>query len=107
MEKIQPFVQVHSSGSNTGRYVSLTSSRGRSDIRGGVSILLYINSFITSGWVVIWSVDAVSSDVHRLLRLNSVDLASGDSGNILIRTYVSWWCRGIFVMVKVDSEDSL
>ena len=72
-----------SSGSNTRWYVSLTGGRGRSDIRGGVSIAWDISSFVVSEWATILSVDAVSSGVHELLILNSRYSANCESGNLL------------------------
>ena len=52
------------------------------------------------------SADVGSSSVNESLRLNSRDLAIGDSGNDLMRPGVLSSGVGGYVMVEVDSGDS-
>ena len=84
----------------------LIGVRGISDIWGSVRISLDISSCVDSEWGAMSSVDIVGSSVGGSLILNSEDSTNDDSGNILIRTYVSSYGAERSIMVALDSWDS-
>ena len=65
-----------------------------------------ISGSTASGSVATLSTNADSSSASELLRLNSGDSTNGDSGNILMRTYVSSLGTEWSVMVGTGSRDS-